>query len=64
MTLAAVDWVMSLEPEWYSTMYALIHMAGQAVSGLSLALVVVVALREFEPCSQIVSPLRLNDLGN
>ena len=55
---------MSLEPEWYSTMYGLIHMAGQAVSGLSLALVVVVALREFEPWSQIVTPGRLNDLGS
>lgn len=64
MTLASVDWVMSLEPEWYSTMYGLIHMAGQAVSGLSLALVVVVALGGFEPWSQIVTPVRRNDLGN
>ena len=64
MTLASVDWVMSLDPEWYSTMYGLIHIAGQAVSGLSLALVVVVALREFAPWSQIVTPVRLNDLGN
>lgn len=63
-TLAAVDWLMSLEPEWYSTMYGLIHIAGQAVSGLSLALIVVVALGEFEPWSQIVTPARLNDLGN
>jgi hypothetical protein len=64
MTLAAVDWVMSLEPEWYSTMYGLIHMAGQAVSGLSLSLVVVVALAKFEPWLHIVTPARRNDLGN
>lgn len=64
MTLAAVDWVMSLEPEWYSTMYGLIHMAGQAVSGLALSLIVAVAFREFEPWSQSVGPVRLNDLGN
>ncbi|HMC10512.1 MAG TPA: hypothetical protein VKH44_04450, partial [Pirellulaceae bacterium] len=63
-TLAAVDWLMSLEPEWYSTMYGLIHIAGQAVSGLSLALIVVVALGEFEPWSRIVTPVRLNDLGS
>jgi hypothetical protein len=63
-TLAAVDWVMSLEPEWYSTMYGLIQMAGQGVSGLSLALIVIVALRSFEPWSQLVTPERLNDLGN
>lgn len=64
MTLASVDWIMSLEPEWYSTMYGLIHIAGQAVSGLSLALIVVVVLREFAPWSQSVTPVRLNDLGN
>jgi hypothetical protein len=64
MTLAAVDWVMSLEPEWYSTMYGLLHMAGQAVSGLSLSLVVVAALAQFEPWSRIVTPVRRNDLGN
>jgi len=63
-TLAAVDWLMSLEPEWYSTMYGLIHIAGQAVSGLSFALIVVVALGAFEPWSQIVTPSRLNDLGS
>jgi hypothetical protein len=64
MTLASVDWVMSLEPEWYSTMYGLIHIAGQAVSGLAFALIVVAALRTFEPWSRIVTPERLNDLGN
>jgi len=64
MTLAAVDWLMSLEPEWYSTMYGLIHIVGQGVAGLSCALVTVAALREFEPWSRIVTPERLNDLGN
>ena len=62
-TLAAVDWLMSLEPEWYSTMYGLIHMAGQAVSGLSLGWSSWCA-REFEPGSQIVTSGRLNDLGS
>lgn len=64
ITLAGVDWIMSLEPEWYSTMYGLIQIAGQAVSGLACALVVVMALRDFEPWSRIVRPKRLNDLGN
>ena len=43
ITLASVDWVMSLEPEWYSTMYGVLYMGGQAVSGMSFALVVAVA---------------------
>lgn len=65
LTLAMVDWVMSLEPEWYSTMYGLIHIGGQAVSGLALALVVMALLREkFLPWSESVTPDRCNELGN
>jgi hypothetical protein len=64
VTLSSVDWIMSLEPQWYSTMYGLIIIAGQAVSGLSFAVIVVAALGTFEPWSQIVTPGRLNDLGN
>jgi len=63
-SLAAVDWFMSLEPEWYSTMYALIHIAGQGALALSFALIAAVALRDFKPWSQIVTPVRLNDYGN
>jgi len=64
LTLAAVDWAMSLEPTWYSTMYGLIHIAGQGVSGLSFAVVVVFSLGAFKPWSRIVTPVRLNDLGS
>ncbi|HEV3022224.1 MAG TPA: hypothetical protein VGX76_07140, partial [Pirellulales bacterium] len=64
LTVAAVDWVMSLEPEWYSTMYGVLYLAGQAVSGLSLALVTVMALGRFAPWLQLVTARRLNDLGN
>jgi hypothetical protein len=63
-TLAAVDWMMSLEPEWYSTMYGLIQFAGHGVSGLSFAVIATALLKRFEPSSPIVTPARLNDLGN
>ena len=55
ITLAAVDWVMSLEPEWYSTMYGVLYMGGQAVSGMSFALVAVLLLGQFEPWSRTVT---------
>jgi hypothetical protein len=55
---------MSLEPQWYSTMYGLIHIAGHAVSGLSFAMITIVALKGFEPWWSIVTRARLNDLGN
>ncbi|MGE3241829.1 MAG: hypothetical protein AB7G28_02690 [Pirellulales bacterium] len=64
ITLAAVDWVMSLEPEWYSTMYGVLYMGGQAVSGMSFALVAVLLLGQFEPWSRTITSQRRNDLGN
>ena len=34
----SVDWVMSLEPHWYSTIYGVIFMVGQALGALALAI--------------------------
>lgn len=64
MSLAAVDWMMSLEPEWYSTMYALIHIAGQGVSGMAFAIVVLGHLRNVQPWSNAITSERMNDVGN
>jgi len=64
VTLAMVDWAMSLEPEWYSTMYGLIHIAGQGVCALSLAIVILSKLRSYRPWSRTVTSKRLNDLGS
>jgi hypothetical protein len=64
ITLAAVDWVMSLEPEWFSTMYGVLYICGQGVSGISFALVAVLLLGDFEPWSRTVTAQRRHDLGN
>ncbi len=37
VTWTSVDWVMSLEPHWYSTMYGVIFMVSQALAALALA---------------------------
>ena len=37
-TFAAFDWMMSLEPAWFSSIYGLHFLAGQAVAGISLAI--------------------------
>jgi hypothetical protein len=38
-TFAAYDWMMSLEPEWFSSAYGLIFIAGQALAALALAII-------------------------
>ena len=38
-TFAAYDWLMSLEPEWFSSIYGLIIIAGQGLAALALAII-------------------------
>lgn len=38
-TLAAVDWFMSLEPHWYSTIYGVLFVAAQALAGFAFVIV-------------------------
>jgi hypothetical protein len=40
MTFASIDWGMSLEPHWFSTMYGFLFVTGQALAGLAWAIVV------------------------
>jgi hypothetical protein len=48
MTFAAVDWAMSLDPHWFSTMFGVIFIAGQAISTLAFAIVICTWLRKDE----------------
>lgn len=55
---AYIDWVMSLRPEWYSTIFGMIVVAGQGLSGLAFV-ILVLALRRTVPAPARV----LHDLG-
>ena len=64
VSLAALDWVMSLEPGWFSTIYSALFMVGQVLSTLAFAIVVLMILANRSSLSEILSPRYLNDLGN
>lgn len=63
MSLAAVDWIMSLEPRWYSTIFGLLVIGGQLLSAMAFAIVILVLLASRQPLSEIVGPRHLHDLG-
>jgi hypothetical protein len=63
ITFWSIDWLMSLEPHWYSTMYGVLLMAGQALSALAFAVAVTILLAQFKPLSDVLSPEHLHDLG-
>jgi hypothetical protein len=62
-SLAIVDWLMSLTPEWYSTIYAFIMIVGQGILMMSFTIVVLVVLSREEPMASILKPSHLHDLG-
>jgi len=63
MTFAAIDWSMSLSPHWASTIYGFLFVAGQAISAMSLMIIVVVMVSHVEPFSHLVQKRHLHDLG-
>jgi hypothetical protein len=64
MTLAAIDWAMSLEPHWFSTMYGMIFVVGQVLSTLAFAIVASSWLQRREPFNRWLSADHFHDLGN
>jgi len=63
VTFASIDWFMSLEPEWYSTIYGFIFLASWALSALAFVIAVMAALAGHEPMNRIVAHLHFHDLG-
>jgi hypothetical protein len=64
MTFSSIDWAMSLEPHWYSTIYPAGFGIGQVLSAFAFSIVIAVTLRDREPFARLVTPGNLNDLGN
>ncbi|MBI4565810.1 MAG: hypothetical protein HY716_14065 [Planctomycetes bacterium] len=64
LTFASIDWVMSLEPQWISTAYGAVFIAGQMLSAFAFAAAAAGVLSEYEPLSGALTPARIHDLGN
>jgi hypothetical protein len=64
VTFASVDWVMSLEPRWYSTIYGLLFMVGQALAALAFSIIMLVWLSDRGPLADAVRPSYFQDLGS
>ncbi|HEX4642254.1 MAG TPA: hypothetical protein VH161_02265 [Candidatus Acidoferrales bacterium] len=64
VTFASIDWVMSLEPQWYSTIYGLLFMVSQALTALAFSITMLIWLSDRRPLSQFVRPAQFQDLGS
>lgn len=64
MTFAAFDWTMSLEPHWFSSIYGLLLIAGQVLTALAFAIVVLAWVAPRTALRQVVTEQHFHDLGN
>ena len=63
VTFASIDWVMSLEPHWFSTMYGVLYIAGQALNALAFVTAALVLMAGYKPFLDFVRPSHYHDLG-
>jgi hypothetical protein len=62
-TFASFDWVMSLEPEFASTIFGMLLIGGQALSAMAFVIISLTWLARWRPLSEVVRPDQLHDLG-
>jgi hypothetical protein len=63
VTFASIDWVMSLEPEWFSTIFGLIFVISWTLTAFSFVIAVMVLLAGRKPLEGVVSGAHFHDLG-
>ena len=64
ITFASFDWLMSLEPHWFSTIYGVLIIGGQGLTGLAFLIIVIAWLGRRAPLDRIIVPAHFHDLGN
>ena len=63
LTFAVFDWVMSLEPSWFSTIFGVYYFSTGVVSSLAVIILVTMALKNAGPLKGAVTPEHFHDLG-
>ncbi|HXO04134.1 MAG TPA: hypothetical protein VN884_00735 [Candidatus Sulfotelmatobacter sp.] len=64
VTYSSIDWVMSIEPLWFSTIFGFLFMIVEALVAMAFVIFVLRLLSDSEPTKNVVTPSQFNDLGN
>jgi hypothetical protein len=64
VTFASFDWLMSLDPHWYSTIYGVLIMGGQGLTALAFLIIALTWFSRRHPLDAIVVPGHFHDLSN
>jgi hypothetical protein len=63
ISFAVIDWVMSLQARWISTIYGLLFVAGEALSTFCFVVVIETILSKRKPMSEYLNETEIHDHG-
>ncbi len=63
ITFMSVDWVMSLDPHWYSTIFGILTIGGQGLATMAFSILVLARLSRSKPMAQVADADAFHDLG-
>jgi hypothetical protein len=63
MTFAMVDWTMSVNPHWFSTIWGMLYAGGQGLSAFAFGIIVLLMLAQSAPLNRVLTSDHFHDLG-
>ena len=63
VTFMAVDWILSINPHWFSTIFGLLFIAGEGLLSIAFLICVLVLLSSRPPMSEVLTDRHLHDVG-
>ena len=63
VTFAMVDWTMSVNPHWFSTIWGMLYVGGQGLSAFAFGICVLAMLAQTAPLNRIITNDHFHDLG-
>ena len=56
VTFMAIDWILSLDPNWFSTIFGLLFIASQGLTAMAFLITLMVMLSNRRPMSEVLTP--------
>lgn len=63
VTMASIDWTMTLEPHWFSTIWGFLFVAGWALSCFCFSVAVLAPLSNQSPLNKVLGKRHFHDIG-
>ena len=63
ISFAVIDWIMSIDPHWYSTIFGFIFIVGQCLAAMCMMVVSERILLPYEPMASLLKPKEVHDHG-